>query len=167
MQVKKLGYVLFVGVIAAVCILPAAVMPWQEENAVGNEQLAPLPELREEDGSFNINILNEFSDYFADHFGFRHEMITLNDWLTEAAFKTLDSNSVLLGKDSWLFYKSTLEDYTGTNLFTARQSYAAAHALGLMQEYCKQNGVDFYFTIAPNKNSIYGSPMPARHAAAS
>lgn len=36
MQVKKLGYVLFVGVIAAVCILPAAVMPWQEENAVGN-----------------------------------------------------------------------------------------------------------------------------------
>lgn len=60
---EKLGYVLFVGVIAAVCILPAAVMPWQEENAVGNEQLAPLPELREEDGSFNVNILNEFSDY--------------------------------------------------------------------------------------------------------
>ena len=167
MQVKKLGYVLFVGVIAAVCILPAAVMPWQEENAVGNEQLAPLPELREEDGSFNVNILNEFSDYFADHFGFRHEMITLNDQLTGAAFKTLDSSSVLLGKNGWLFYKSTLEDYTGAKLFTARQSYAAARVLGLMQEYCKQNGVDFYFTIAPNKNSIYGSQMPARYAAAS
>ena len=139
MQVKKLGYVLFVGVIAAVCILPAAVMPWQEENAVGNEQLAPLPELREEDGSFNVNILNEFSDYFADHFGFRHEMITLNDQLTGAAFKTLDSSSVLLGKNGWLFYKSTLEDYTGAKLFTARQSYAAARVLGLMQEYCKQN----------------------------
>ena len=167
MQVKKLGYVLFVGVIAAVCILPAAVMPWQEENAVGNEQLAPLPELREEDGSFNVNILNEFSDYFANQFGFRHEMITLNDQLTGAAFKTLDSSSVLLGKNGWLFYKSTLEDYTGAKLFTARQSYAAARALGLMQEYCKQNGVDFYFTIAPNKNSIYGSQMPARYAAAS
>ena len=167
MQVKKLGYVLFVGVIAAVCILPAAVMPWQEENAVGNEQLAPFPELRKEDGNFNTGILNDFADYFADHFGFRHEMITLNDWLTEAAFKTLDSNSVLLGKDSWLFYKSTLEDYTGTNLFTARQSYAAAHALGLMQEYCEQNGIDFCFTIAPNKNSMYSSQMPARYAAAS
>lgn len=132
-----------------------------------NEQLAPLPELREEDGSFNVNILNEFSDYFADHFGFRHEMITLNDQLTGAAFKTLDSSSVLLGKNGWLFYKSTLEDYTGAKLFTARQSYAAARVLGLMQEYCKQNGVDFYFTIAPNKNSIYGSQMPARYAAAS
>ena len=88
MQVKKLGYVLFVGVIAAVCILPVAVMPWQVEKAVGNEQLASFPELRKEDGNFNAGILNDFADYFADHFGFRHEMITLNDWLTEAAFKT-------------------------------------------------------------------------------
>lgn len=167
MQVKKLGYILFVGAFATICILPVAVMPWQVEKAVGNEQLASFPELRKEDGNFNTGILNDFADYFADHFGFRHEMITLNDWLTEAAFKTLDSNSVLLGKDSWLFYKSTLEDYTGTNLFTARQSYAAARVLRLMQEYCKQNGVDFYFTIAPNKNSMYSSQMPARYAAAS
>lgn len=167
MQLKKLGYILFVGAVATICILPVAVMPWQMEKAVGNEQLASFPGLRKEDGNFNTGILNEFADYFADHFGFRHEMITLNDWLTKATFKTLDSNSVLLGKDSWLFYKSTLEDYTGTNLFTARQSYAAAHVLGLMQEYCEQNGIDFCFTIAPNKNSMYSSQMPARYAAAS
>ena len=79
MQVKKLGYILFVGVIATICILPVAVMPWQTEKAVGNEQLASFPELRKEDGSFNTGILNEFSDYFADHFGLRHEMITLNE----------------------------------------------------------------------------------------
>ena len=167
MQVKKLGYILFVGIIATICILPVAVMPWQTEKAVGNEQLASLPELRKEDGSFNTGILNEFSEYFADHFGFRHEMITLNDQLTGTMLKTLDSSSVLLGKDDWLFYKSTLEDYTGANLFTARQSYAAARVLGLMQEYCEQNGIDFCFTIAPNKNSLYGGQMPTRYAEAS
>jgi hypothetical protein len=48
MQVKKLGYILFVGVIATICILPVAVMPWQTEKAVGNEQLASFPELRKE-----------------------------------------------------------------------------------------------------------------------
>ena len=112
MQVKKLGYILFVGVIATICILSVAVMPWQTEKAVGNEQLASFPELRKEDGSFNTGILNEFSDYFADHFGLRHEMITLNDQLTGTVLKTLDSSSVLLGKDDWLFYKSTLADYT-------------------------------------------------------
>ena len=167
MQVKKLGYILFVGVIATICILPVAVMPWQTEKAVGNEQLASFPELRKEDGSFNTGILNEFSDYFADHFGLRHEMITLNDQLTGTVLKTLDSSSVLLGKDDWLFYKSTLADYTGAELFTARQSYAAAHVLGLMQEYCEENGMGFCFTIAPNKSSLYGSQMPARYTAAS
>lgn len=167
MQVKKLGYILFVGVIATICILPVAVMPWQTEKAVGNEQLASFPELRKEDGSFNTGILNEFSDYFADHFGLRHEMITLNDQLTGTVLKTLDSSSVLLGKDDWLFYKSTLADYTGAELFTARQSYAAAHVLGLMQEYCEENGIGFCFTIAPNKNSLYGGQMPARYTVAS
>ena len=142
-------------------------MPWQTEKAVGNEQLASFPELRKEDGSFNTGILNEFSDYFADHFGLRHEMITLNDQLTGTVLKTLDSSSVLLGKDDWLFYKSTLADYTGAEPFTARQSYAAAHVLGLMQEYCEENGIGFCFTIAPNKNSLYGGQMPARYTAAS
>ena len=162
------------GVIATICILPVAVMPWQTEKAVGNEQLASFPELRKEDGSFNTGILNEFSDYFADHFGLRHEMITLNAQLTGTMLKTLDSSSVLLGKDDWLFYKSTLADYTGAELFTARQSYAAAHVLGLMQEYCEENGMGFCFTIAPNKKfpvwqsdagTIYGSLRTERPTA--
>ena len=60
MQVKKLGYILFVGAFATICILPVAVMPWQVEKAVGNEQLASFPELRKEDGNFNTGILNDF-----------------------------------------------------------------------------------------------------------
>lgn len=89
MQVKKLGYILFVGVIATICILPVAVMPWQTEKAVGNEQLASFPELRKEDGSFNTGILNEFSDYFADHFGLRHE----DDHLERSAYRNRAQNA--------------------------------------------------------------------------
>lgn len=167
MQRKKIGYALFVGAAAGICILPALAALWQNEPAVGNEQLADLPELRQEDGSFNAELLNDFSDYFADHFGFRHEMITLNDQLTGTALRTLDSSSVLLGREGWLFYKSTLESYTGANRFTARQSFAAARVLRLMQEYCEENGIEFCFTIAPNKNSLYGGRMPALYQKAS
>lgn len=167
MEGKKIGYALFVGAVAGICIFPAVTAPWRTEEAVGNEQLASFPEWQEEDGGFNTEVLNAFSDYFSDHFGFRHEMITINNQLTGGMLQTLDSDSVLLGKDGWLFYKSTLDDYAGTTLFTERQNYAAAHVLGLMQEYCEQNGVAFCFTIAPNKNSLYGSQMPAQYAAAS
>lgn len=167
MRTKKIGYALFVAAVLGVCILPTVVMPWQTEKAVGNEKLAAMPELLDEDGRFNTNVLTEFSDYFSDHFGFRHEMITWNDKLTGTMVRDIDSSSVLLGRDGWLFYKSTMDDYAGTALFSPRQSYAAAHVLQLMQEYCQQNGIRFCFTVAPNKNSLYGDRMPARYTAAS
>lgn len=166
MQKKKVGYALFVGAAAVLCILPTVVIPWQTATAVGNERLASAPELLDENGTFNTSILNDFSDYFSDHFGFRHEMITANDTLTGKVLQALDSDSVLLGRNGWLFYRSTEEDYTGANLFTQRQSYAAARVLALMQEFCEQNGIQFCFTVAPNKNSLYNSKMPARYQAA-
>lgn len=42
MQVKKLGYILFVGVIATICILPVAVMPWQTEKRWAMSSLHPF-----------------------------------------------------------------------------------------------------------------------------
>lgn len=167
MQKKKIGYAAFLCATALACLTPAAATLWKQEDAVGNERLASAPVLIDEDGALNMDLLSDFSDYFADHFGYRHEMITGNSRLTASLFGSLDSDSVLLGKDGWLFYRETEDDYTGTNLFTARQSYAAAHTLALMQEYCEQNGVQFCFTIAPNKNSIYGEKMPQRYVAAS
>lgn len=166
MRKEKIGYAVFAAAVLGICILPTVVMPWQTEKAVGNEKLSSMPELLDEDGRFNTNVLTEFSDYFSDHFGFRHEMITWNDQLTGTVIRDIDSSSVLLGRDGWLFYKSTLDDYAGTALFSPRQSYAAAHVLRLMQEYCEQNGIRFCFTVAPNKNSLYGGRMPARYTAA-
>lgn len=166
MRIKKMGYALFIAAVMGICVLPTVVMPLQAEKAVGNEQLAAMPELFDEDGGFNTHILSEFSEYFSEHFGFRHEMITLNDELTGTLLRDIDSSGVLLGKDGWLFYKSTIEDYAGTALFSPRQSYAAARVLRLMQEYCEQNGIRFYFTVAPNKNSLYGNQMPERYPVA-
>lgn len=166
MQLKKIGYGAFLCAAALVCVLPAAASLWRQDEAVGNERLASAPLLVDADGAFNADFLSDFSSYFADHFGYRHEMITANDTALGGVFGTLDSDSVLLGEDGWLFYRATEADYTGANLFSARQSWAAAHTLALMQEYCQQNGIDFCFTIAPNKNSLYGDKMPERYPAA-
>lgn len=72
---------------------------------------------------------------------------------------------MILGKEGWLFYGETLDDYEGTNSFTCREAWAAAHTLSLMEEYCDSQGTDFLFTIAPNKSSLYGDYMPDRFPA--
>ena len=58
MQKKKIGHILFTAAVMGICVLPTVVMPWQKAESVGNEQLAELPELLDEDGKFNSKVLN-------------------------------------------------------------------------------------------------------------
>ncbi len=41
-----------------------------------------------------------------------------------------------------------------------RALFNVARSLSMMQEYAERQGADFLFTIAPNKNSLYGEHMP-------
>lgn len=165
-RLKKWALGAFVAVFLVLCLIPSAgilVSPPQEP--VGNEHLALMPSLQQEDGSWNLDYFSQLSDYLADHIAFRHQLITLHARLCGALFGTLPEGDVLLGKEGWLFYTETLSDYQGVNLLTDRQCTAAARTLALMAEYCRQQGIDFLFTIAPNKNSLYPEAMPGRYRA--
>ena len=69
-------------------------------------------------------------------------------------------NGVVEGSGGWLYYASTLGDYTGENNSSDRKIYNAAHNISLMQKYCESKGISFVFAAAPNKNSIYYENMP-------
>ncbi|MBR3767176.1 MAG: hypothetical protein IKL10_02935 [Clostridia bacterium] len=70
-------------------------------------------------------------------------------------------NGVIKGTDGWLYYASTLGDYTGSGNASDRKIYNTAHNIALMQEFCESLGVSFVFTAAPNKNSVYYENMPS------
>jgi len=163
---KKWGLRLFIVCFFMMCMIPSVgVLFSPKATAVGNEHLAAKPSLRKADGSLNLNILKEASDYFSDRIALRHEMITANSALTASLFNTLTNEDVLLGSDGWLFYTETLDDYTGINLMSERECWAAARSLYLMREYAKGFNARFLFTIAPNKNSLYPEHMPSRYHA--
>ena len=59
------------------CLIPSAgMLLLPQGEAAANQTLAPAPRLFLEDGSFNTQVLDEVTDYVADHFAFRQEMIT-------------------------------------------------------------------------------------------
>lgn len=163
---KKLahwGLGAFVGLFLCLCLLPSAgMLAAPPEEAVGNEHLTALPTLKTADGQWNGSYFTQLSDWLADHIAFRHELITLHSRLCGTLFGTLPNQEVVLGKDGWLYYADTLADYQGIGQMSGRESWAAARALYLMQESCRQQGVRFLFTVAPNKNSLYPEAMPAR-----
>ena len=122
--------------------------------------LASLPQLYKDDGSFNIDLLSEFGDYFADNFALRQNYVTADHIIFSSILGSSVNDEVLIGKDGWLFYHGTLNDYLGESAFTEREVYIITHNLKLIQNYAADTGAEFLFVIAPNKNSLYGNYMP-------
>ena len=127
-------------------------------EAGANEQLSRPPELVS-DGAYNPDFLSDASAWVSDHFFLRQELITLDNRLT-AVMQTSGAEDVVLGRDGWLYYDSTMDNYTGQNLMTQRELYSAATNLELMANYCREQGKEFLFVIAPNKNALYPENMP-------
>lgn len=161
---KNIGFVIFLGVFLLMCLWPLAGMVIAgPSGSTEKESLAKPPSFTNADGSFNTRVLNDAGDYFTDHFASRQELITVNAKLEAAVFCESAENDVLLGRDGWLFYKSTLDDYQGQNLLNDREIWSAARCLALIQEYVEEQNVSFLFTVAPNKNTLYPQYMPARY----
>lgn len=125
-----------------------------------NEVLAPMPKLTEKDGSLNDLWLAQLSDWFSDRFYPRQTLITAYARGNGIFFRQSGSDDVILGKNGWLYYASTLRDYTGTGTMTSRELFSAANNLSLMQAHCLSQGADFAFLCPPNKNTLYPQYMP-------
>ena len=146
---------------AASLILSLGILFAGPSQAGANEQLSKPPVLVDNDGAYNPDFLSDAAAWVGDHFFLRQELITLDNRLTATLLGTSGAEDVVLGRDGWLYYGSTMENYTGQNLMTERELFCAATNLELMANYCKVQNKQFIFVIAPNKNSLYDEAMPA------
>lgn len=145
----------------AFCLVPSLGMALVgETQASANEILAVKPKLVEKNGSWNARYLNDLSDYIADRFAFRKPLINAWAELNAKLFRSSAEEQIVLGQEGWLYYASTLDDYMGRAMSEEELKLAASYLASLQHE-CESRGARFYFTIAPNKNSLYGDQMPA------
>lgn len=162
MKKQKQGKLLC-GLCLALLLIPlVGMLAFGPSDAVSNERLAAKPRLWR-GGKLNADVLSETADYFAGRFFLRPALITANSTVQAAVFRESASEDVVLGKDGWLFYADTLDDFQGTNPMTGRELFCAARNLALLQEYCTQQGTAFLFVCAPNKNTIYPEYMPGQY----
>lgn len=158
--VMKNKYYIYIALFLVICLLPSAGLLFSGiEESTENRETAGVPVLFEEDG-INAYFLNDAGKWFEDHFAFRNETVTGYAMLLGKGFGVSSQERVIVGKDGWLFYKDSLADFQGTEQMTERQLFDVAHSMAMIQEYAQKNGIQFAFTIAPNKNSLYGSYMP-------
>ncbi len=156
---EKIISAVFVAVILALCLIPSVGMAISGPSQPGpNEILAQKPELYDGDG-VNPAVLRDTVSFVEDRFFGRSQLITWGRELSAGIFGSVNAESVAAGRDGWLYYAETLDDYAGVNGLTDRQLYAAARNTALMEEFCRERGISFVFTLAPNKNSLYPGHM--------
>lgn len=156
---KKLQ-VLYITAFFAACLVPSLGMAvTKQETSSENRQLSTFPELKTEEG-INTQWLPQMGEYFQEHFALRNEFVTANALLNGKLLGTSTADGVIQGTDGWLYYKDSLNDYLGEELLSERSLFNIAHTLSLMQEGLEKKGVQFLFTVAPNKNSLYDENMP-------
>lgn len=104
----------------------------------------------------------QFKYYLSDHFGFRNLLIQLHGELMVNGFGVTSNQSVILGKDGWLFLanEGSLEDYRHTDPFTPAELESWRNILEARQRWCAAHGIAYLVVFAPSKHSIYPEEMP-------
>ncbi|MGN0345827.1 MAG: hypothetical protein ACI4DU_08045 [Lachnospiraceae bacterium] len=157
---KKLN-VVFLTIFIILLLLPALSIPvfYSAENTE-NRELASFPALRTEEGNWNTEYTDQINDWVMDHIGFRQLLVQVNSALRSKVFGQSSEESIILGKDGWLFYSDTAKDYMNLATISERNVNNVAHSLVMVQDYVHAHGSEFVVAFIPNKNSLYGDHMP-------
>lgn len=138
---------------------------YKEFDDTENRELAPVPSLNNHASRFT----DQIDAYVADHFGFRPDLIRWNSILRVYLLRSSPVKSVILGKDSWLFYCSealadgnSMNDYMGMIPLADTELEKLRIRLEENRRRFSERGIPYVVAIAPNKNSMYGEYLPER-----
>ena len=159
---KKAGYCIYLIIALCFCLLPLLTMGIQGTiGTTENRAFTALPQPFYETG-LNWDYPQELGAYFDDHFAFRSELVALDAWVRTSFLEVSPVSDVIVGENGWLYYAATLDDFQHKYPVSDRMLFNIAHNVSLMQDYTESLGMEFLFTVAPNKNSLYGENMPRR-----
>lgn len=158
---KNNFYRIYTAVFMGICLVPAVLTPFMKSDASKEKrQLAEFPSVKTEEGKLNFEFFDEFESYFSEHFAFRQQLVTADGRLKSALAKTSADNDVIVGKDGWLYYGETINDFLRIDTLSETEINNIANNLRIIGDYCSVKNADFIFFAAPNKNTVYPENMP-------
>ncbi len=155
------SYTIFIICCMLVCAIPLAAMAVRPTTqSTENRVLSSLPSFLDENGRPNLDFFRGLEQYFNEHFAFRNELVCADSLIQSRVFQSSASERVIVGREDWLFYSSTLPDYLGTEPLSDRELCNIAHNLALTDAAVRGAGGRLLIAFPPNKNTLYGEYMP-------
>ncbi len=154
-------FIPFVVLCIVISIIPSVGMIFfPTTTSTENTALKEVPSIINADGAFNKLFFQDCGEYFNDHIALRNQMIFVDAKIQTKLFGESNISGVIYGKNDWLYYSSTLDDYAGRNKLSERELFNLAYNLSIVQDYLQKQDINFVFTVPANKNTLYGENMP-------
>lgn len=101
--------------------------------------------------------------YYSDKFSMQDFMVAVNSYFKIKFFGVSPNPlSVVVGKHGWLFDgERSINNYRGLDVFTTEELIKMKTILDNRGKWYRSKGIRFYFTIAPDKHSIYSEYLPS------
>lgn len=151
---NKVLKALYVSAFIALMAIPGIWTIFQDKKTIGNEDVKDMS------GATYMTFSDKFDDYFSSNFGFRSELVNMNNSFMKTVFNQSGEDSVIIGKNGWLFYQSALHDYIGEDVLSDSDIAKVVKILEISDKYVSQKDSKLIFAVAPNKMEIYGNEMP-------
>lgn len=115
----------------------------------------------------NLSNLDKYSPafdaYYNDNFSLRNNLIRFYNVLEFKLFNVSPvPNTVVVGKDGWLFANKSKYNYAGLNQFSLVEMEQIKQELRVRTKWCESRNIKYYVAIVPNKMNVYSSFLP-RH----
>lgn len=161
-RIARIGDVVHLSVFVGLLWLPLAVwaLRWPGGTELTeNRALAPAPRIGVDPLG---KLAGKFDRYYSDHFGLRNELIRGRDLIMVGGLGVYHTDRVAVGDGDWLFFigDRVLEDCQGLDGLSARQLRAWQEAIEGKQAWLAEQGIDYLFVVAPNKESVYPDRLP-------
>ena len=137
----KAKNIIFICIFVIILTVPSLSMPFFI-NAVNTEkrELASFPEIMN-DGKINSSFTSDFDSWINDRIGFRNELVYAETLTEKNIFGNSAVSDIVLGKDDWLFYSDTLDDYFANRTISDKNAENIATSLKMVQDHCEEAGV--------------------------
>lgn len=120
--------------------------------------------------SLTKQFLDDFDVYVKDHLGYKNALTNLNASVKRRVFRSSSNpKNAVVGAKNWFFYTNkddgALGSYTRSNLLAESELRNKMEAWEKWHDSLKTLGADLYFSVYPNKSTVYSENVPLNYKA--
>ncbi len=161
MKTKNIKYFCFGLMMVVVCAsaIQKAFHIFSIPHLYGASVYTDKPKFKIEDWISNYYQTN-YEKNLEENFGFRNDLVRLNNQINYTAFKISGSNDIEVGKNNYLFQHGYVDAYLGRKKISRNEMQTRLNTLQQFSDSLKTHNTKLIVMLAPGKASYYPEYLP-------